>query len=147
MKRTVQQLVQETKYPIEAFAFVHKGLDYTVRQVHGDELEAMAPADEGQAQMHEAGAASQPSTAAPRSRHVTGRQLCHGLRDFALEQYGLMAQSVLRRWNICNSEDFGHIVFKMVDAGLMATTDEDELADFVEVFDLAQALRPEFVLK
>ena len=107
-----------TKYPLDAFLFVQRGLDYTVKRRHG-ENESADGADE--------------------SRHVTGRDLCMGIRDYALEQYGLLAKTVLSRWHIQNCEDFGHIVFTMVDAQIMRKTDEDSIRDFVDVFDFNEA--------
>ena len=112
----------ETRYPLDAFIFVQRGLDYTVRQEHGEiDNEQELDADEMQ------------------SRHVDGAALCWGLRDFAIQQYGLMARTVLKRWQIYSCKDFGCIVFAMVDAGLMHTTDDDSIDDFVRVFNFADA--------
>jgi uncharacterized repeat protein (TIGR04138 family) len=35
--------------------------------------------------------------------------------------------------------DFGRIVFAMIDAGMMRKTDEDDLADFDNVFEFDEA--------
>jgi len=72
-------------------------------------------------------------------RHVSGMQLCEGLRDFAIQQYGRLALPMLRRWNIHRTEDFGHIVFAMVEAGLMQAQESDTLHDFDEGFDFEEA--------
>ena len=69
------------------------------------------------------------------SRHVTGRDLCFGVRDFAIQQYGLLARTVLQRWQINASEDFGHIIFAMVEAKILAKTDDDSIEDFCNVYD------------
>lgn len=118
------QLARSTKYPVEAFAFVQRGLDFTVQRTHG-KRDPKAPIA---------------------SRHISGRQLCYGLRDYAIEQYGLLARTVLKSWHIRASEDFGRIVFAMVEAGLLSKTDEDDIADFVGVFDFAQAFNPQLEL-
>ena len=34
------------------------------------------------------------------NRHVSGRELCWGLRDFALERWGLLARVVLNSWRV-----------------------------------------------
>jgi uncharacterized repeat protein (TIGR04138 family) len=68
---------------------------------------------------------------------VTGQQLCHALRDYALTRWGMMARAVLRRWGINQTLDFGRIVFTMVKAGLLRTTEGDTLEDFRDVFDFA----------
>ena len=57
----------------------------------------------------------------------------------ALAKWGLMARTVLARWNISKTLDFGRIVFAMVDNGVMQKTDEDTLDDFRDVFDFKSA--------
>lgn len=73
------------------------------------------------------------------SRHVSGQQLCVGLRDFAIVQFGALARTVLERWGVRKTEDFGKIVFAMIDAGLMRKTDEDTLEDFRDVYEFEEA--------
>jgi uncharacterized repeat protein (TIGR04138 family) len=69
------------------------------------------------------------------AHHITGRELCLGLRDYALTRWGLMASLVLRRWNITQTLDFGRMVFNLVEAGRLGVTEEDSLDDFREVYD------------
>lgn len=71
--------------------------------------------------------------------HVSGKQLLEGVRDYTLEQYGPMARFLLKEWNINKTEDFGNIVFNMINAGLMRKTDEDRLEDFKDVYDFEKA--------
>jgi uncharacterized repeat protein (TIGR04138 family) len=68
-------------------------------------------------------------------RHVTGPELLAGLRDLALEEYGLLARPVLASWGIRSSEDVGAIVFEMIDAGLLSKTEQDSVADFGGALD------------
>ena len=49
------------------------------------------------------------------------------------------SRAVLRKWQITSCQDFGQIVFAMVDAGLMHKNDEDSIKDFADVFDFADA--------
>ena len=72
------------------------------------------------------------------SRHVSGRQLCLGLRDYAIRRYGLLAKTVLNHWGVTRTEDFGRIVFALVEAGLLRKTDDDTLEDFQGVFDFEE---------
>jgi len=67
-------------------------------------------------------------------RHVSGKELCFGIRDYALEQYGSMAMTVLEYWGLRETKDFGKIVFYLIEEGLMAKTDEDSIDDFKEVY-------------
>jgi uncharacterized repeat protein (TIGR04138 family) len=66
----------------------------------------------------------------PAPRHLTGRELLEGLRLEAEEQFGPMAGEVFRHWGIKNSLDFGRIVFKMVDQGILSKAEQDRLEDF-----------------
>ena len=112
-------------YSPESYRFIRDGLAHTVRIVHGDAALAAPPTSEDEED----------------SRHVSGEQLCDGLRDFGVKQYGLLARTVLSRWGIRSTEDFGKIIFAMVDAGLMRTTEDDHLEDFVGVYDFDDAFR------
>lgn len=111
-QKTLQEIVDESKYPLDAFHFVRKGLDFTVQRVHTD-----------------------PEFLEDHERHVSGQDLSNGLRDYAIEQYGHLAKTVLERWRITRTEDFGQIVFAMVNGGLMQATDSDSIEDFDYVFD------------
>ena len=76
--------------------------------------------------------------------HVSGQELVHGVRDLALREFGLMARTVFRQWGIQRTDDFGEMVFNLVEAGLMSKTDEDTRADFHDVFDLDRALEADY---
>ena len=110
-------------YPLEAFAFVREGLGYAVRRVHED-----------------------PETLPEDERHITGQQLCMGLRDLAIVRYGLLAATVLEHWHVQRTYDFGRIVFAMIDAGLMSKTSSDTIEDFHAVYAFDEAFSPEAVL-
>jgi len=110
-------LARQTKYSPQAFAFVQQGLDFAIKRIHGEP----------------------DATADPMSRHISGGQLCTGLRQYAIERYGLMALSVLNSWQVRSCEDFGHIVFAMVDSGILHKTENDSLEDFRGLFDFDEA--------
>jgi uncharacterized repeat protein (TIGR04138 family) len=114
-------LLEYGAYPPEAYDFVQQGLSYTVQHVHGR------------------------TTTKPRgSRHVSGQQLCEGIRQFALNQYGMLATTVLHFWNISSTLDFGRIVFALIEAGQMQKTDEDTIEDFRNVFDFKTAFEVDY---
>ena len=77
-------------------------------------------------------------------RHVSGRELLDGIREFALKEFGPMSKTVLAEWGIQRTEDFGEIVFNMVETGLLGKTDEDSQADFAEGYDFEEAFRRPF---
>jgi len=79
-----------------------------------------------------------------RPRHITGAQLCEGIRDFAKNQFGPLTKCVLEYWGIHCTRDFGEIVFALIQAGLMSKTDEDRVADFEDVYDFEQVFCKEY---
>jgi uncharacterized repeat protein (TIGR04138 family) len=118
-EKPLPQIVEEVGlYPIEAFEFVQQGLSYTVTKLHGEVKDLKEEKV---------------------SRHVTGQDLCDGLREFALMNWGLLARTVLARWNVRKTLDFGRIVFALVDNGYMQKTQDDTIDDFRDVFDFKSA--------
>jgi uncharacterized repeat protein (TIGR04138 family) len=62
--------------------------------------------------------------------HVTAAQLMAGIKTYALEQYGMLAKTVLNHWGIQRSSQFGDIVFHLIDAELLGKRPEDKREDF-----------------
>ena len=77
----------------------------------------------------------------PTRRHLTGAELAWACRDFALEQFGLLAATVLGHWGITSTADLGRIVFTLIDVGLLARQPSDKLQDFDQVYDFAEVFR------
>ncbi len=122
---SMEQVIRsDGRYPMEAYAFLHEALNEAVKKHHG-EAGSLGP------------------------RHVTGRQLCEALRDLASERWGMMAKTVLAKWNIRETLDFGNMVYLLVDYGFMKKTEEDSIEDFRDVFSFDEAFRGsgEFELK
>ena len=113
---------RDPRYTYEAYEFVFAAL------VHTQQLQRERPAAEARGQEH----------------HVSGVELLHGIRDLAHREFGLLARAVFRLWGINRTADFGEIVFNLVEAELMSKTPEDSRADFVDVYDLDQALVEEY---
>ena len=70
-------------------------------------------------------------------RHVTGAELAWACRDFAREQFGLLAPGVLEHWGIRRTQDIGRIVFTLVEIGLLVTQPGDHESDFEGVYQFA----------
>ena len=111
---------RDPRYAYEAYAFLYDALAHTQKM-----LGLQQPAASGEEQP---------------IQHVSGQQLLEGIRDLALKEFGLMARTVFRMWGINRTDDFGEIVFNLVEAQLMSKTDTDSRADFHNVYDLDQAL-------
>src|SRR5205823_11765755 len=77
----------------------------------------------------------------PARRHLSGAELAWACRDFALEQFGLLAPTVLAHWGITSTEDLGRIVFTLIDVGLLARQPSDKPEDFERVYDFAEVFR------
>ncbi len=108
-------------YPREAFEFVREGLHVTVSSV----LVHAHAGGEG--------------FSTPDSHHVSGQQLAIGLREHAIERFGMLAPAVLRHWNVLRTEDFGRIVYAMIDSGLLSKTADDSIEDFAGVYEFDEA--------
>ena len=78
------------------------------------------------------------------TRHVSGQELTAGLRDYALEEFGPMGKTILNGWGIERTEDFGEIVFNMVETGLLGKTEDDSRTDFANGYDFDEAFRRPF---
>lgn len=103
---------KDTRYAAEAYYFLREGLDFTVK------------------------ALQRSTNGAP--RHVSGRELLEGLRDYALQEFGPMALTVLNAWGITRTEDFGEMVFNLVEAGKLGKTEQDSRADFADGYDFQE---------
>jgi len=116
-EKSMEEVIRaDGRYPPEAYAFLHEGLARAVKAAHGEE--AAEPAGQ---------------------RHVTGRQLCLAMRDLAVERWGLLAPTVLARWNIRSTIDFGNMVYLLIRHSFMKRTEGDSIEDFRDVFDFATA--------
>lgn len=71
--------------------------------------------------------------------HVTGPQLCEGIRLFAIKQYGPMVPTVLEYWGVKKTDDFGAMVWNLIELGVFGKTPTDSIDDFKDVFTFHDA--------
>jgi uncharacterized repeat protein (TIGR04138 family) len=128
-------LRRDRRYHFDAYVFVFEALRYA--------QEVMRL---GSAQPSELDEETDERAARP-ERHVTGQELCEAIRRFALEQYGLMAESVLHHWGITSTGDFGEIVYNLIDVGEMSRRETDRREDFDDVFDFSEGFREGFEIR
>lgn len=76
-----------------------------------------------------------------RPRHVTGEELLEGLKELLLKKFGPMTLNVLRHWGIQNTEDFGHIVFNLVENRILTKTEDDNFEHFRNGYDFTEAFQ------
>ena len=113
-----QILAKDERFHRDAYLFMREALDFTQKLV-GRENQGKV-------------------------RHVSGQELLDGLRQFALQQFGPMAVTVFEEWGIRNCQNFGEIVFNMVEIGLLAKTEKDTRDDFQNGYDFTGAFRKPF---
>jgi uncharacterized repeat protein (TIGR04138 family) len=123
-------LARDPRYSIHAYAFVLEAIEYTNRNVK---------------KRQHVRTRSGSKRRGP-AWHITGRELCEGVRQLALSQYGLMALLVLDLWGIRSTSDLGEIVYNLIASGEVEKTPSDSRADFDDVFDFETVFRREFVL-
>ena len=112
---------RDPRYAYEAYEFVFAALQHTQEML-------------GRVPPSESGAEPEPH------HHVKGPELLRGIRDLALREFGLMARTVFHLWGIDRTDDFGEIVFNLVESKLMSKTEEDCRTDFHAIYDLDEAL-------
>ena len=108
---------RDGRYAPEAFIFLNEGLLQTLKQVQEKEK---------------------------KPRQISGAELAAGLRKHALAQFGPLALTVLNRWGVRTTRDFGEIVFLLLEAGLLGKTEDDKIEDFDDLFDFDAAFRAPF---
>lgn len=108
------------RYPEAAYLFVRAAVNYTVERVKAEEPERGR-------------------------RHISGQQLLEGIRELAIEQFGPLTLDVLHEWGIRRTEDFGSIVFNLVNANLLGASEEDSPADFSGGYDFNEVFLKPFV--
>lgn len=157
-RKTLDDLVRHVgKYPEEAFLFVREGLAFTVEQAHGPESDAhrelfrfmlsenldfadlCVRVELGEVPDRILSLVDSIGGCERLNRHVSGRQLCWGLRDYALQRWGMLAKAVLDSWGIRETLDFGRIVFGFIDLELMQKQPEDSMNDFADVYGFNEA--------
>jgi uncharacterized repeat protein (TIGR04138 family) len=114
----------DPRYAYEAYEFVFQALQHTQKLLGREPPEG----------------SWEPGEPTEARHHVRGPELLQGICALALQEFGLMARTVFRLWGIDRTDDFGEIVFNLIEAELMSKTEEDSRADFRNVLDLDQAL-------
>jgi uncharacterized repeat protein (TIGR04138 family) len=78
-------------------------------------------------------------------KHVGGKELLQGIRDYALTMFGPMTPTVLWEWGIHSCEDFGEIVFNLIQHNQATQSQSDSRDDFKGGYDFDEAFRKPFL--
>ena len=106
-------VADDPRYDQHAYLFIREALDFTIQKL---EKPVSGP-----------------------KRHVSGTELLEGIRAYALQEFGPMAHRVLNHWGIFCCEDFGEMVFNMVDKGILGKTERDHKDDFKTGYNFEKA--------
>jgi len=68
-------------------------------------------------------------------RHVKGEEMLQGMKELLLNKFGPMTLTVLKHWGINNTEDFGNIVFNLVENRVLSKTEDDSIEEFRDGYD------------
>ena len=77
--------------------------------------------------------------------HVSGAELCEGVREYALQQFGPMVPTIFEAWNIRTTRDIGEMVFNLIHIGAFSRSDSDRVEDFEKVFLFEDAFEKPFL--
>ena len=74
-------------------------------------------------------------------RHVTGFQMLQGIKELLLKKFGPMTLTVLEHWGIKSTEDFGNIVFNLVENKVLTKADHDAIETFRDAYDFEEVFK------
>ena len=112
-----QYLLEDPRFPAEAYYFVRDGFEYVAHDLVEKE---------------------------GKIRHLSGRELADGLKEFALDEYGPMAFFTLGQWNIHATADFGELVYNLIRMGRFSQNKGDKKSDFDNLYDFNEVFNGPF---
>ena len=115
----VAAVKHDARFPSEAYYFLRDALDSTMKQMQKGRKEAL--------------------------NHVSGKELCSGVRDFALQQFGPMVPTIFEAWSIHTTRDIGDMVFNLIHTGAFSRSESDRVEDFEDVFAFEDAFEKPFL--
>jgi uncharacterized repeat protein (TIGR04138 family) len=113
-----QIIAREPRFDRAAYHFLREALDFTLKER---------------------------KKATGQAGHVSGPQLLDGIRRYALKQFGPMVPTVFGHWGLKATEDFGRMVFSLVEAEIFSKTEEDSLEDFKSAYTFHDAFVAPFI--
>ena len=113
---------EDPRFDRKAYTFIRHGLDQTVKELRKKDVDR-----------------------AQRSQHVSGPELLEGLRVYALDQYGPLTKTVLNSWGIKRCQDFGDLVFNLIEYNVFSKTENDRREDFSDIYSFDDAFVKPFL--
>jgi uncharacterized repeat protein (TIGR04138 family) len=121
-RQILEICARDPRYRPQAYVFVFEALDYTIEKLGRRQKSGL-------------------------ERHITGQELLAGIREFARSQFGLLARVVFEYWGVRHTQDFGEIVFNLVEGELLSRRETDTKDDFTEGFDFRKTFEEEYEIE
>ena len=109
----------DQRYAADAYLFLRDALDVTIKVMQRGRTEAIS--------------------------HVSGPELCDGVREYALQQFGPMVPTIFEAWGIYTTRDIGEMVFNLIKTGAFSRSDSDKLEDFDNIYSFQDAFEKPFL--
>ena len=110
---------QDPRYAADAYLFLRDALDMTIKTMQQGRNDAV--------------------------NHISGAELCEGLRDYALQQFGPMVPTIFETWGLATTRDIGEMVFNLIRTGAFSRSKSDKVDDFNDVYTFAEAFEKPFL--
>ena len=94
-------------YPPEAYEFIRQSVSYAQRKKS----------------QHE------------ESNQVSTAELVLEIKNYALKEYGPMAFYLLKKWSIDSTDDFGNIIYNLIEYKIFGEGDHDQRQDFNNAYN------------
>jgi uncharacterized repeat protein (TIGR04138 family) len=107
------------RYSADAYHFLRDALDMTIKTMQKGRKDAI--------------------------NHVSGAELCEGVREYALQQFGPMVPTIFETWGIGTTRDIGEMVFNLIQTGAFSRSDSDRLEDFENVYRFEDAFEKPYL--
>jgi uncharacterized repeat protein (TIGR04138 family) len=140
-------LRKDRRYAPDAYFFVREALGFAADKLELRNCNCQDSPDPKQKSLGSANCdsdkcdaeAADDANCTANEHHVTGQQLCDGIRQYALAQFGLMSKVVLNSWGIFSTSDFGEIVYNLINVGVLKKSPQDRRSHFDAVYDFDEA--------
>lgn len=117
-RQGIREIIEkDSRYPAPAYEFISDAVNYTAKKLMRHNQQ---------------------------DRHISGEELLQGICEYAIDQYGPMAEEVLKDWGISSGPSVGNVVYNMIDRKLLRASDDDSIEDFNVEFDFSEELRKPF---
>ena len=121
-KKILEITSRDSRYRPQAYHFIFDALEYTIEKLGRNQKTGT-------------------------DRHITGQELLEGIRTFGKDQFGLLARVVFDYWGVHETQDFGEIVFNLVENQLLSRRDSDTKEYFKDVFDFKKAFEEDYEIE